>query len=79
MKSNRYQSKSMLCPCYKYQDAQIVFCLGIEEGNALHNAFNTPAHREDYQSRYCKVNYRHCPIYLAHMILNGEVKIIDFE
>ena len=74
MKSHRYTVQSVLCPLYKEQDAQRIFCLGIEPGHTIDQNVDAPAHRENFQIRHCKTNYESCPIFLAHMILEGEIR-----
>lgn len=61
MKSKRYASASAKCPYYKAQEAQIIFCTGIEEGHALHQAFATPMQRKLYGRMYCETDWTRCP------------------
>lgn len=69
MKSGRWADPKVKCPFYKYQDAQTIFCKGVEEGNAIHMAFATPEQRKQYEARHCTdcKGYAGCPINVAAM------------
>ena len=81
MKKNRHFITTALCPFYKEQDAMRIFCMGMELGTSISvnpvTNVDGKRHLEDYQNRYCRKNYKGCPICLGHLILIGEVKIQD--
>lgn len=58
----RYRADVLVkCPYYKYEDKQRIFCEGVQEGTALHLAFDT-ANLKEYKSHYCKGCYNKCLI-----------------
>ena len=48
------------CPYYKGEEKQMIFCEGVQEGSALHLAFNTSTNLKDYKNRFCKECYNRC-------------------
>ena len=48
------------CPYYKGEEKQMIFCEGVQEGSALHLAFNTSTNLKDYKNRFCKECYNQC-------------------
>ena len=72
MKSKRWTDAMVQCPFYKSQDAQIVYCKGMEEGNPVHNAFSTPQKRKEWQMKYCRTDYKACWICKAHLEVLSE-------
>ena len=61
MKSHRYASASVRCPYYKAQEAQIIYCNGIVDGHALHQAFASPIQRKLFERMYCENEWERCP------------------
>ena len=57
------------CPYYKGEEKQMIFCEGVQEGTAIHLAFDTNSNLKDYKNRFCKGCYHRC--LLAEM-LNGK-------
>ena len=57
------------CPYYKGEEKQMIFCEGVQEGSAIHLAFDTNSNLKDYKNRFCKGCYNRC--LLAEM-LNGK-------
>lgn len=54
------------CPYYNGEVRQVLYCEGVQEGAALHLAFDTPQHHKDYKKQYCKGDYNCC--LLAQML-----------
>lgn len=54
------------CPFYKGEEAQKIFCEGVQEGTALHLAFDTNPNLKEYKSLFCKGGYNGC--LLAQML-----------
>lgn len=50
------------CPYYKFEEKQKIFCEGVQEGTALHLAFDTPSNLKDYKKQFCKGCYSRCLI-----------------
>ena len=62
MKKNRTDNPYVVCPYFKCEDSQTIFCEGVEEDNAIHMAFSTPSIRKNYQDRYCKTLWKRCMV-----------------
>ena len=50
------------CPYYKYEEKQKIYCEGVQEGTAIHLAFDTTPNLKDYKRHYCKGCYDRCLI-----------------
>lgn len=48
------------CPYYKGEEKQMIFCEGVQDGSALHLAFDTNPHLKEYKNRFCKEYYNRC-------------------
>lgn len=57
------------CPYYKGEEKQMIFCEGVQEGTAIHLAFDTNPNLKDYKNRFCKGCYNRC---LIAEMLNGK-------
>ena len=53
MKGNEYTSQDALCPFYSCEVAQMIKCEGVEQGTALHVAFDTREHKTSYRNKLC--------------------------
>ena len=45
------------CPYYKFEEKQMIFCEGVQEGSAIHLAFDTPSNLKEYKNHFCKGCY----------------------
>lgn len=54
------------CPYYKFEEKQKIFCEGVQDGTAIHLAFDTTSNLKDYKNRFCKGCYNTC--ILAEML-----------
>ena len=54
------------CPYYKFEEKQMIFCEGVQEGTAIHLAFDTPSNRKDYKNHFCRGCYNKCLIADLH-------------
>ena len=54
------------CPYYKFEEKQKIFCEGVQEGTAIHLAFDTSSNLKDYKKRFCKGCYNRCLIADLH-------------
>ena len=50
------------CPYYKGEEKQMLFCEGVQEGSAIHLAFDTPSSLKEYKNSFCKRRYNKCLI-----------------
>ncbi len=48
------------CPYYKFEEKQKIYCEGVQEGTALHLAFDTIPNLKDYKNHFCKGCYNRC-------------------
>ena len=61
--SRRWTSNKALCPFYKEQDAQRIFCCGLEKNNNIHMAFGCVTQRKEWAGRFCNKDYEQCKLY----------------
>lgn len=61
-KRKRYVSNNVLCPYYKSEDTQLIYCTGVKEDTALHLGFSYPADKVRHMERYCEDHYGDCDI-----------------
>ena len=54
------------CPYYKFEEKQKIFCEGVQEGTAIHLAFDSSSSLRDYKKQICKGCYNKC--LLAEML-----------
>lgn len=54
------------CPYYKGEVKQMLFCEGVQDGSAIHLAFDTKPNLKAYKNRFCKSCYNKC--LLAEML-----------
>lgn len=54
------------CPYYKFEDRQVIYCEGPQDGTATHLAFSTAPKLREYKGQYCKGCWKKCP--LAEML-----------
>ena len=58
-----YESKSAVCPFYRKESKQKIYCEGVTDGNSIHMAFDSPTSMQDYLWCYCYTNkYKYCLI-----------------
>lgn len=57
-------SCSCKCPYYKAHERSEIFCRGLEEGQAVHLGFSTPAGKTVWMKRHCMsvTGYKSCPV-----------------
>lgn len=66
-------TKDAVCPYYKYEAQQVIYCEGPEDNTALHLAFSVKQDMKQYMSEKCRDCWGKCMI--ARM-LNGKY---DYE
>lgn len=60
--SKHYTSSKAICPFYKHESRQVIYCEGVKEGTVLHLAFANPSDCISYKKHYCRCNHIQCPI-----------------
>lgn len=58
----RYTSRKAICPFYKHENRQVIFCEGIKDGTVLHLAFANPSECLSHKKNYCRANHSQCPL-----------------
>lgn len=61
-KGKHYPSMKAMCPFYKHENRQVIYCEGVKEGTVLHLAFANPSECLLYKKQYCQSNYTQCQI-----------------
>ena len=54
--------KNVLCPYYKYEGPQMIYCEGVVPDSALHLAFSDKSNMRAYRETYCEGCYNKCLI-----------------
>lgn len=55
-------SNKAVCPYYKHEDSQVIYCEGVKEGSVIHLAFSNKTDAREYKNKHCRCNYNHCKI-----------------
>jgi hypothetical protein len=58
----RYASVKAVCPYYKNESRQVIYCTGLCEGNVIHLAFANASECIAYKKLFCRDNYERCPV-----------------
>ena len=56
-------SSKALCPFYKHEDSQVIYCEGVQDGSVVHLAFANKTDSLEYKKEICRKDYRKCKIY----------------
>lgn len=56
----RYHDVMTRCPYYNGEERQKIFCEGVQEGSAIHMAYDTPQNRRDYKKAFCNQAWETC-------------------
>lgn len=77
MKRSQYVSKTAVCPFYKKEDSQTIFCDGVLENSSVHLAFGYHADCKAHKETKCRRDYNKCPVYkmLEEMYDDSTAKI----
>lgn len=62
MKQNTDENVFVICPFYKCQSKQVIYCEGPDESSAIHVAFATQQSLKSYAERYCRKYWGGCLI-----------------
>ena len=56
-----------ICPYYKDEEKQKVYCEGLCEQSSIHLAFASPPQRREFERSHCKSwEYEKCPLAQMH-------------
>ena len=55
-------TKDVVCPYYKYEAPQMIYCEGVEDDTALHLAFAIKQGKKSYVEAHCKHCWKGCLI-----------------
>ena len=61
-KNKKYLSLKAICPYYKSEEKQLIYCEGVQRDTALHISFSYPADKVKYREKYCENCYKECRI-----------------
>lgn len=52
-----------ICPFYKHEDSQVIYCEGVQDGSVIHLAFASKTSSVDYKKNHCRCYYEECKIF----------------
>ena len=58
--------KYVVCPYYKYEAPQMIYCEGVDEETALHLAFASKTQLREYRKEKCEGRW--CACLIAQML-----------
>ncbi len=58
--------KKAICPYYKKEDSQVIYCDGVEGSSSLHVTFASKTDALEYKKTYCRDKYMRCEICKLH-------------
>lgn len=56
-------SNKAVCPHYKHEDSQVIYCNGVQDGSVIHLAFASKTDSLLYKQTRCRDDYQECKIY----------------
>lgn len=54
--------KDAICPFYRHEDSQVIYCDGVVPDSVIHLAFANKSDAKEYKLMYCRKRYNKCPI-----------------
>lgn len=57
-----YCSNEALCPFYKYEDDQLIYCEGVQNGCSIRLSFAYARDSLKYKMDYCRKDYEKCRV-----------------
>ena len=60
--TKKYFSLKAICPHYKSEERQLIYCRGIQKDTAMHIAFAYPSDKVSYKEKHCEKCYQECRI-----------------
>lgn len=61
--SKHYISPKAICPYYRHEDPQMIYCEGVVEGAVTHEAFADKTNALRYKTQYCRDAFKKCVLY----------------
>ena len=58
-----YTSVKAICPYYRHEGSQVIYCDGVVYGSVTHLAFASKTDALAYKEKYCRADYPLCNIY----------------
>lgn len=55
-------SKRAICPYYRHEDPQVIYCDGVVDESVIHLAFSSKITAREYKESYCRCRYADCKI-----------------
>ena len=55
-------SAKAICPFYKYENRNVIYCEGVNEGTVIHIAFANPSECLSYKKQFCRCEHTQCNI-----------------
>lgn len=52
-----------VCPYYRHENSQMIYCDGVQDGSVVHLAFSNKIDSRGYKKQYCQKNYESCKIF----------------
>lgn len=63
-------SNKARCPFYRHEDAQVIYCDGVQDGSVIHLAFASKTDARNYKHTFCYDKHEYC--YVAKMLYELE-------
>lgn len=61
--SKRTVSAYAICPFYRSEDPQKIYCEGVTSHSSIHNVFGDAKYKKSYEQRFCcSYDYKNCKI-----------------
>lgn len=55
-------TKDVVCPYYKYEAPQMIYCEGVDDNTALHLAFASKEGMKKYMKAMCRDCWKECMV-----------------
>ena len=55
-------NKDSICPFYRHEDSQVIYCDGVTERSVTHQAFGSKTDAKNYKVSFCRAHWEHCRI-----------------
>lgn len=68
-----YISSKAICPFYRHENRNVIYCEGVKEGSVTHIAFANPYDCLSYKKQYCRCDHTHCLI--SKMLISAKYNI----
>jgi len=56
-------NSNAICPFYKHEDSQMIYCDGVQDGSVIHLAFSNKTNALEYKKTFCRNKCEKCKIY----------------